>query len=126
MRYRFSHQLDSSNWIVVPSYKISYVVDAAGSGDWFSAGVISKIATKGAKGFKKCNAETISKTLQFGQALGALNCFFDGARGLMYALNKVQACTLVKKLQLSKTTLTLIRKKEDLKTIKKFSIGSLY
>lgn len=126
LRYRFSHNLDSNNWILVPSYKISYVVDAAGSGDWFSAGVISKIGIKGAKGFKKCNAETISKTLQFGQALGALNCFFDGARGLMYALNKVQVITLVKKLQQSKTPLTLIRKKEDFKIIKKFSIGSLY
>jgi fructokinase len=125
-RYRFSHNLDSCNWIVVPSYKISYVVDAAGSGDWFSAGVISKIGTKGAMGFKKCSSETISKTLQFGQALGALNCFFDGARGLMYALNKLQMYTLVKKLQQSDTPLTLIRNKEDLKIIKKFSIGSLY
>ena len=126
LRYRFSHQLKSKKWVNLTSYKISYVVDAAGSGDWFSAGVISKIATNGLKGFNNSNEEFISKALLYGQALGALNCFFDGARGLMYALNKEQVGSLVRKLQRSKTPLTLINKKEDFKPIDKFSIGSLY
>jgi fructokinase len=126
LRYRFSHQLKSKNWINLTSYKISYVVDAAGSGDWFSAGVISKIAMNGLKGFKNRNEVFVSKSLKYGQALGALNCFFEGARGLMYALTKEQVGSLVRKLQRSKTPLTLINKKEDFKPIEKFSIGSLY
>jgi fructokinase len=126
LRYRFSHLLDSSKWTSVSSYKISYVVDAAGSGDWFSAGLISKIAINGIKGFKKSNEEMISKALQFGQALAALNCFFDGARGIMYELTKEQICSLVKKLQSSKTPLTLINDKEDFKPIKNLNIRSLY
>jgi fructokinase len=126
LRYRFSHILESKEWTMVPSYKISYVVDAAGSGDWFSAGIISKIAANGTNGFKNCNGGIILKALQFGQALGALNCFFEGARGSMYALNKEQIVTFVKKLQSNKTPLTIINEKEDLKPIKKFSIGSLY
>lgn len=126
LRYRFSHQLKAKKWTTVVGYKISYVVDAAGSGDWFSAGVISKIANSGTKGFKGCKDETILTALKYGEALGALNCFFDGARGLMYALSKEQVDNLIKKIQNSKTPLTFINKKEDLKPIKKFSIGSLY
>jgi hypothetical protein len=44
----------------------------------------------------------------------------------MYALTKEQVGSLVRKLQRSKTPLTLINKKEDFKPIEKFSIGSLY
>jgi fructokinase len=126
LRYRFSHQLKAKKWTNVPSYKISYVVDAAGSGDWFSAGLISKIATKGSIGFSSCKEDTIIKALKYGQALGALNCFFDGARGIMYSLDLEQINTLVKKIQNSKTPLTFINKKEELKALKRFSIGSLY
>ena len=124
--YRFDHQLKSTKWTTVSSYNVSYVVDAAGSGDWFSAGVISKIARNGSKGFKNCKEESINNALKYGQALGALNCFFDGARGLMYSLDKKQIDRLVKKIQSSKTPLTFINKKEEIIPIKKFSIGSLY
>jgi fructokinase len=126
LRYRFSHNLKSKKWTTVSSYKISYVVDAAGSGDWFSAGVISKITGNGSMEFKSCKKGSITKALKYGQALGALNCFFDGARGLMYSINQKQITSLVKKIQSSKTPLTFINKKEDIKTIKKISIGSLY
>ena len=126
IRYRFSHELKEKEWKTVPSYKISYVVDAAGSGDWFSAGVISKIAGNGLKGFKRCNDESISKALKYGQALGALNCFFDGARGLMYSLDQKQIFALVKKIQNSKAPLTFINKKEEINPIEQFCISSLY
>jgi len=53
LRYRFNHKLNSNEWTLVQGYKISYVVDSAGSGDWFSAGLISKIANNGLTGFKK-------------------------------------------------------------------------
>lgn len=126
LQYRFCHQLKSKKWTTLTGYKVSYVVDAAGSGDWFSAGLISKVAYKGLKGFKARNEEFISKALKYAQALGALNCFFDGARGLMYAMNKDQIGSLVKKIQLSKAPMTFINKKEDIKPVEKFNISSLY
>lgn len=126
LRYRFSHLLKSKEWKMVASYKISNVVDAAGSGDWFSAGIISKIAANGTNGFKNCNEGILLKTLQFGQALGALNCFFEGARGLMYAINKEELCAFIKKIQNSKTPLTIVNEKEDLRPIKELNIRSLY
>jgi sugar/nucleoside kinase (ribokinase family) len=126
LRYRYSHQLKSKKWTTLSSYKISYVVDAAGAGDWFSAGVISIIASHGAKGFKSCKEESIVKALKYGQALGALNCFFDGARGLMYSLIHKQTLILIKRIQSSKYPLTFINKKEDIKPIKNFRIDSLY
>jgi sugar/nucleoside kinase (ribokinase family) len=126
LRYRFSHHLKAKKWTTLSSYKISYVVDAAGSGDWFSAGLISKIARNGSKGFKICTNESISKSLKYGQALGALNCFFNGARGLMYTLNNGQLNRLVKKLQSSKAPLVFINQQEDFKPIDNFNISSLY
>lgn len=126
LRYRFNHHLKSKKWTSLSGYKISYVVDAAGSGDWFSAGLISKITHNGLKGFKNHNGELISEALKYGQALGALNCFFDGARGLMYTLNKSQVESLVGKIQRSKTPLNIINKKEESKCIEKFTISSLY
>lgn len=124
--YRFDHQLSSTEWTIIPSYKISYVVDAAGSGDWFSSGLITKIAKNGSKSFHLCNEDSIMKALKYGQALGALNCFFDGARGLMYSLDKNKISGLVNKIQSSDTPLTLINKKEESDVLKKINISSLY
>ncbi|MBU1368977.1 MAG: hypothetical protein KJ578_07325 [Bacteroidetes bacterium] len=126
LRYRFSHSLSAEQWNTIQSYKISYVVDAAGSGDWFSAGLISKLAVNGIKSFDRCNESNVKKALKYGQSLGALNCFFDGARGLMYSIDQRQLTSLVKKIQSSETPITLIQKREDYEPNRKFSIGSLY
>ena len=126
LRYRFSHSLEKDKWKSLPSYKISYVADAAGSGDWFSAGLISQIAFNGALGFKECNDDSILKAIKFGQALGALNCFFDGARGLMYALTKRQVEVMVRKIQSSKMPVMFISKKEEPSPVKNFILSSLY
>lgn len=126
IRYRFSHQLKAKVWKIIPSYEISLFVDTAGSGDWFSAGVISKIGRTGKEGFNTLKAESIEIVLKYGQALGALNCFFDGARGLMYSHNNVQLDSLVKKIQNSKGPISIINKKEDCKHFTKLNIASLY
>lgn len=126
LRYRFSHSLKSKIWRTLPSYKISNIVDAAGSGDWFSAGIISGLASNGLKEFKNQNGQAILKALKHGQALGALNCFFNGARGLMYSLTRLQINRLIQKIQKSKTPITFINKEEKYKPISKFSFNSLY
>ncbi len=126
LRYRFSHHCDQSQWKTLSSYKISFVVDAAGSGDWFSAGIISKIGSNGFGGFNDCNEDTILSAMKFGQSLGALNCFFDGARGLMYALDHNQLSELVKKIQDNEMPVMVINKKDAYPLLDNFSINDLY
>ncbi len=126
LRYRFSHNLDSVEWNTISSYKISSVVDSAGSGDWFSAGIISKIASKGINRFDSCTEKDILVAMKFGQSLGALNCFFDGARGLMYELSRIQLMDLIKKVQSNEAPFTIVNKKNDVKPNANFSISSLY
>ncbi|MBK7635905.1 MAG: hypothetical protein IPJ13_17695 [Saprospiraceae bacterium] len=70
LKYRFSHDLNANTWVDLPSYKISYVMDGAGAGDWFSAGIISKLASGGIKSFNKSNDSNCKKALVYGQSLG--------------------------------------------------------
>lgn len=81
--YRLKNQ---RKWTNVPAYEISCLVDAAGSGDWCTAGIIYQL-------FGQINdsifePQNVERTLNFGQALAALNCSFMGARGVMYAMEK--------------------------------------
>lgn len=126
VRFRYSQDLSSKKWVTIPGYQISYVVDAAGSGDWFSAGLISIIGKTGLKSFKKSNEKDIIAAIKYGQALGALNCFFDGARGIMYSIDLTKVKGLVKKIQNNKTPMTFVNNKEVFKPIKQFTISSLY
>lgn len=126
LRYRFDHNLRMKEWKFVASYKNPYVVDAAGAGDWFSAGLISKIAVKGLRGFNHCQEDFVLEAIRYGQALGSLNCFFDGARGLMYVLSKTRLQTLVKKIQDNKMPVALIFKTDEPCLDKNFDINSLY
>lgn len=71
-------------WRYIPAYKIDCVVDAAGSGDWCTSGIIHKLF--GSKSYKNFTDDDIETALKFGQALGAINCGFMGARGIMYAM----------------------------------------
>jgi fructokinase len=125
LKFRFSHNLSCKKWTHISSFKVGYVVDAAGAGDWFSAGLISKIGDKGKAGFDKIDLKTLKNALKFGQALGALNCFFDGARGSMYNLDKKKIYSHIKVIQSKKTT-TMIKMTPLLSKRKKIDINKLY
>lgn len=80
LRYR---RKDSAKWSGVKGYVIEHVLDTAGAGDWCTAGIISMLFTN------NCHLESVSNkeletVLKFGQVLSAINCTFEGARGLMY------------------------------------------
>jgi len=125
MRFRFSHNCNKREWIYLRGYNISNLADAAGAGDWTSAGIISKIGKTGFKGFHKLTIENIKAALEHGQALGALNCLFDGARGLMYACEKGSLDGMVKAIITGNNA--SIKSTNNLKiTGKKLTIGSLY
>ena len=75
-------------WQMLPAFKIDGFRDAAGSGDWCTAGIIHLLGRNGAAEFENASEDDLVEALRFGQALAALNCCFEGARGGMYTLEK--------------------------------------
>ncbi len=65
-------------WLDVPAYRVPVVRDAAGAGDWTTAGVIHGLAL---------GAE-LPDALLLGMALGAHACAFVGARGNAHAVTR--------------------------------------
>jgi len=87
---RYRHKLGSkrSNWLSIPAINAPRLVDTCGSGDWFSAGLLTEIFRLQPEGLSKLKAGQLTQALQYGQALAAWNCGFEGARGGMYASTK--------------------------------------
>jgi fructokinase len=91
LRYRWrSTEKRSDSWVELKAISTDGVKDAAGSGDWCTAGLLSKLAVKGLAGFSKATEQQVVDAIRFGQALAAWNCQFEGARGGMYAVSKKQ------------------------------------
>lgn len=65
------------------------VVDTAGAGDWCSVALLHVLAQKGSTAFASAQSTKIERALRLGQALAALSCGFEGARGLMSATGTV-------------------------------------
>jgi fructokinase len=84
LRYRASTPGSRSGWTSLPAFPLRRFRDAAGSGDWCSAGFLSRIAAEGRRGLLQRTSAEIEEALRFGQALAAWNCGFQGARGGMY------------------------------------------
>ena len=91
LRYRVRRNGKCEDWKLLPAFRVMNLKDAAGAGDWCTAGIIDMLSNKeGNNGHEEISDENIVKALRYGQALGALNCAFEGARGVMYSLNKAQ------------------------------------
>ena len=91
LRYRWrTPRRRTDTWVESKALSVDGVRDTAGSGDWCTAGLLSKIAANGFKGFSKSTEQQIAEAIRFGQALAAWNCQFEGARGGMYAVSKKQ------------------------------------
>ncbi len=86
---RYRHRLSNlSDWTHLPAINAPQFLDSCGSGDWCSAGLLSKIAGAGLSGLKSTSIESLTNALRYGQALAAWNCAFEGARGGMYAVER--------------------------------------
>lgn len=73
-------------WKELPAFTAPELLDAAGAGDWCTAGLLHGLMTNGASVEKVVkDASAVVVATRQGQALAALNCGFEGARGLMYA-----------------------------------------
>ena len=84
LRYK-TNFLRNTEWKSLTPFPVHDLVDAAGSGDWLSAGMIHrlcnyKIHTIGRK--------HLEDALDFGQILASLNCSYVGARGMMYHIRQ--------------------------------------
>tara|TARA_R110002072_G_scaffold287464_4_gene453130 strand:- start:1932 stop:2963 length:1032 start_codon:yes stop_codon:yes gene_type:complete len=84
LNYRFN----SNRWKSLSSFSIDNAIDTAGAGDWCSAGIIEQLISNKGNQLMNINEENLCNALKYGQALGAVNCLFSGARGLMYEINK--------------------------------------
>ena len=74
-----------SSWIHLPAQPITHLVDAAGAGDWCTAGMLMSFVTNKTKRPNYLTRNESISALQYGQALSAISCSFVGGQGLIYA-----------------------------------------
>lgn len=99
LRYRTTLPLCAGRgWHAVPAFEVDNVKDAAGSGDWCTAGILSKLATRGQEGFAVTTADSLESALRYGQALSAWNCRFPAPRGGMYLATRAAMTKAVEKI----------------------------
>lgn len=91
LRFRMRGPGQAAAWQHLPAVTALSIRDSAGSGDWCTAGFLARIATHQKSPIAGLeDAKVVFGGLQFGQALAALNCSYDGARGLMYTMSRTQ------------------------------------
>lgn len=89
LRYRIRGGVKgSSRWKTMGAYPVSELRDAAGAGDWCTAGILHALGGKGEREIKEVSEEEIEEALRLGQALAAVKCGYEGARGVMYAMTR--------------------------------------
>ena len=91
LRYRVaSTDFRTPRWSHLPAYPVQDFRDAAGAGDWCTAGLLQIAAARGRQRFLELSDDGIEGALGFGQALASVNCAFIGARGAMYSLPRAR------------------------------------
>ena len=89
LRYRSKlPSCESTDWKRLDAYLVDHVKDAAGAGDWCTAGIIHALGQKGLQGLQQVPPAQLLDAFCFGQALAAWNCGFEGPRGGMYSVSK--------------------------------------
>lgn len=92
-------------WTRFDSFAAPRFVDAAGAGDWCTAGFLHVIGQRGAESLKAIRKPQIERAIRIGQGLSALNCGYEGARGLMRGLSRKDASRMLGLLQGGEGTL---------------------
>jgi fructokinase len=94
IRFRFTN----NNWKRLAPFPVMEFRDAAGAGDWCSAGIIFSLAQRTNVELSNFSENRIVKALELGQAMAALNCSYEGARGGMYTMNIGEFECLIKEI----------------------------
>lgn len=82
-------------WRSLSGFVVPQLRDAAGAGDWMSAGLIDFLAQAGAAGLEALPRDVIEEGLRTAQAFSAWTCGFEGARGGMYRESVARVRTTV-------------------------------
>lgn len=91
LRYRWRRAKSRfSAWVERKALPVGDLRDAAGAGDWCTAGLLSRLAPGAYAGFSMATDQEVAEAIRFGQALAAWSCRFEGPRGGMYAVTKRQ------------------------------------
>lgn len=82
-------------WKELAAFSAPELRDAAGAGDWTTAGIIYGLMGRRASADQAvADVDAVVLSTQQGQALAALNCGFEGARGLMYVADSKRVLAL--------------------------------
>ncbi|MDV2480858.1 hypothetical protein F8E02_02320 [Methanoculleus sp. Wushi-C6] len=87
-------RLKSEPWEHLDAFRVQNFRDAAGAGDWCSAGLIHYILKNRTCEGSILGENLVREALMFGQSLSAVNCNFPGARGSMYKLSNNQIMSI--------------------------------
>lgn len=85
LRYR---TWTSAEWRTLPAVRAPILVDTAGAGDWCTAGLLFSAGARGSGWLRTLEVSALEQAIRFGQALAALACGFEGARGVTSALTR--------------------------------------
>ena len=77
-------------WVTMRAFRQLTVRDAAGAGDWFTAGLLDRLAQGGLQELRSTTGRRLKEAVRYGQALAAWNCRFEGARGGMYERTRAE------------------------------------
>src|SRR5437016_360076 len=86
---RFRTRRNFTSWHSLPAHEVA-IKDTAGSGDWTTVGLLSALFRNGKCNLAAATKPDITSALEHGQAIAALNCEFEGARGAMYQLTRTR------------------------------------
>jgi fructokinase len=104
LRFRLRRAGPLSAWTELEALPAPSASDSAGSGDWCTAGFLADMTGARTPGPVRLRSPSaVLRALRFGQALAALNCAYDGARGLTYAMGRAQALKAVERLLANET-----------------------
>jgi len=69
-------------WRRQPAFRVTEVRDAAGAGDWCSAGTLLQLGWRRGNDVEELSSDAVAFALTFGQALAALTCQHVGPRSV--------------------------------------------
>jgi sugar/nucleoside kinase (ribokinase family) len=104
----------SAKWIETQGYSIENVIDTAGAGDWCTAGIISTFFSSNYS-LESVSEGQLEKAFKFGQILSAINCTFEGARGLMYNMTYDELISKVDNVMSAKTNVISLTNHKPIK-----------
>ncbi|MBD3267735.1 hypothetical protein GF373_13780 [bacterium] len=91
LQFRVHHGQTRGDWNYIPAPAVPKFTDAAGAGDWLSAGFLNYVC-KSEEPFP-FGTPLVTEALSAGQSTAVMNCAFESARGFLYQEKPIQIGT---------------------------------